>query len=253
MNFQNISDLSITGASESKMAKIVCTRSIFRFVHVHSLTISNIVFVNCGAEYSFQNNTVTTAIIITSCSDVSLANVDITNSSETSLLIENTAGNIFLIIICVHNNILEGHSKSGGSFAGGVQIFFGADANKSDYEILKCNFFNIMTPDYTEFDPIQLDASNWLGYGLGGGLSINFSKNSSDHKVLIENCTFENNTAPWGAGMHVKFLSFCVNNSVTVKNTTFRGCKGMVVGFAKRVLTMNNNNSVVFVTTFQQQ
>ncbi|XP_064396731.1 uncharacterized protein LOC135343682 [Halichondria panicea] len=257
VHFQNVSDLSIIGVSESKKANIACTRSGFRFVHVHSLTILNVIFVNCGAEYLFQNNTVTTAIIITSCSGVSLTNVDITNSSETSLLIENTAGKISLLNTRVYNNILGGHSKPGGSFAGGVQIFFGADANRSNYEILKCNFFDIMTPNYTEFvDPLQLDTSNWLEYGVGGGLSITFSKHSSDHKVVIENCTFENNTAPWGAGMYVKFLSFCVNNSVTVKNTTFRGCKaqgggGMVVGFAKRVLTTINNNSVsVIKTTF---
>lgn len=254
VKFQNISNLSIIG--ESKNTTIICMDlSGFQFVTVLSLEISNIVIIGCGADYIFQDYNMTVAVTINSCSDILLANVALKASKQTSLLIQNTAGNNYLRDIHVCDNILVEYSTSRGSFAGGVLIFFDEDTESSSYEIADSTFFNLSTAKYIDYDPNDVDVSDWLGYGLGGGLSITFSNKSSNHKVLLENCLFKDNIAPWGGGIHAKFLHACNNTSITVSKSTFESCKahygggGIVLGFAAHVLSDNYNNQVSILDT----
>lgn len=261
VRFQNVSNLSIIGESQHQ-ATITCTKSAFsgfQFVEVHSLTISSLVIVNCGAGYLFQNYSMTTAITISSCSDILIANVSIKASIHTSLLIENTAGQNSLHCLNVSENKIIHNYISQGSFSGGVLIFLDAATKSSCYKIAESTFCNLTTPKHDDFDPNKHDASDWLGYGLGGGLSITFSDKSFNHKVVVEKCLFNNNTAPWGGGLHAKFLQSCKNTSITVNNSIFKSCKaqyaggGMVMGFATQVLSDDSNNYVhIFNTTFRE-
>ncbi len=251
VRFQNISNLSIVG--DSNNAKFVCTKDFlsgFRFVEVQSLTLSNLVIISCGTDYSFQNYNMTIAIIISSCTDITLSNVTLEASKQTSLLIENSGGDNFLHKLHILDNVLVNYSTSRGSFAGGMVMFFDEDTKSSRYEIVESTFCNISTPNYIEFNPNELDVTDWLGYGLGGGISITFSNKSSNHSVLIEKCFFKDNTAPWGGGIHAKFLHSCNNTLISMNNSVFQRCKakyaggGIALGFAAHVLSDDYNNSV---------
>ena len=257
----NITNLSITGNNSEAKGRLKCrscliTSSITRhneyvglqFVKIHTLRIANVEVIGCGGEHLFRNTTVIrSAIYIHSCSDVTIQNVDIVSSNQTSLHIENTSGNVFLKKVQVQNNVLkEPTTKPKESFAGGIQISFHDSTDSSQYKIIDCHFTNITTPNYTEFDPrLEGDVTDWVGYGLGGGISIIFNDNATEHTILVDSCRFNNIRAPWGAGMHIRFLGSCSQNVVTVTDSIFQNCTARNAGGGLGVgLTQSFNNHV---------
>ena len=212
--FENISYLSIIGNSVDREPPILSCSPLanslpgFKFVNVVSLHISDVKIANCGPGLFYVNSTViTVGVTITDSSTVSLVNVSITQSIGTSLLIENIFGNVSLENVVVESNrFLNNFTDGGKSFAGGVLIMFDTSLTNlavSDYRITNCEFKNITTPDYRSYDVryINTATTKWVGYGLGGGLSIIIDEKSSHISVFVKNCTFWLNTAPWGAGI----------------------------------------------------
>ena len=217
---------------------------------------------SCGAPHVFINNlAINVTATITNCSDVSFVDVCISHSNGTSLLIENTAGDVSLKNVTVKNNTLKKTDPSvdgGKSFAGGVFIYFDIFIVSSNYQIIDCAFEYITTSKFKSFDVRKvIDTVDWLGFGLGGGLSIIFDGNSAHNTFSIENCTFQYNFAPWGAGMCVRFQKNSAYNSVFIRNSNFKDCKavlaggGMDAGSAKRSLQLNNNTISVVNSTFR--
>ena len=271
--FKNISSLSIIGRGNSaellKPPILNCTPLTdslpgFKFVNVVSLHISDVKIANCGASHFFVNSTViTVGVTVTNSSTVSLVNVSIAQSIGTSLLVENTFGNVSLENVVVESNrLLNNLTDSGKSFAGGFLIMFNSslpDLAVSDYRITNCEFKNIITPDYRSYDIryINNTIGNWVGYGLGSGLSIIFDEESSHISVFVKSCTFWRNTAPWGAGMYIRIQNNASYISVYVLDSKFVECKatmacgGINIGSTKRSPRLNNNtvfmNNSVFI------
>ena len=178
-------------------------------------------------------------------------------SIGTSLLIENTFGNVSLESVVVESNrLLNNFTESGKSFAGGVSIMFNSSLNDlavSDYRITNCEFKNIITPNCRSYDDrhINTTINEWVGYGLGGGLSIILDEESSHIFVFVRSCIFWYNTAPWGAGMYVSIQKNASFNSVYVQDSNFVeckatvGCGGIDIGSTKRSPSLNNNTVIV--------
>ena len=266
--FKNISNLSILSENSKLRPTLDCSgfksrNSLpgFQFVEVSSLYISDVKIVGCGAEHIFVNGIATAAaMVITNCSDVFLANIDISQSNNaTSLLIENTSGNVTLEKLVVRRNNLPKLSvKAGLSFARGVFIYVNSSSVTGHYSITSCVFEYITTPRYKNYDADKVrDTANWLGYGLGGGLTVIFDDNSSNNEVLLENCTFQHNCAPWGAGMYLGFRKHSSSNFVNVTHSSFRNCTagitggGLEVGCTKESLNPNNNPVFVINSMFK--
>ena len=267
--FENVSYLSIIGSSvglePSTLNCTPLTNSLpgFKFVNVVSLNISDVKIANCGASHFFVNSTIiTVGVTVTNSSTVSLVNVIIAQSIGTSLLVENTFGNVSLENVVVESNrLLNNLTDSGKSFAGGFLIMFNSslpDLAVSDYRITNCEFKNIITPDYRSYDLRYINTTNgnWVGYGLGGGLSIIFDEKSSHISVFVKSCTFWHNTAPWGAGMYIRIQSNASYISVYVLDSKFveckatMGCGGIDVGSTKRSPRLNNNKVFVNNSAF---
>ena len=267
--FNDITDLSIIGERPESKARLECNQTAstppcrhgdcvgLQFVRVQTLNITNVEIIGCGGEHVFKNTTIRSAVYINGCRDVTLYNVSIVSSHQTSLFIENTSGNVTLDKICVRDNTLELYTtRPKESFAGGVQILLQQLTDNSQYEIVNSKFYNITTPIYTEFNVgVEGDPLDWLGYGLGGGLSVTLI-NSTQQKVLVTDCTFENITAPWGAGLQITF-SLCSLNKVTIVNSIFQNCTALLAGgglgisfiqYWHDTLSEGTNNNV-FVTS----
>ena len=200
--FESISYLSIIrNSADQEPPTLNCTplaNSLpgFRFVNVISLHISDVKIANCGASHFFVDSTIiTVGVTVTNSSTVSLVNVSIAHSIGTSLLIENTFGNVLMDNVTVENNRLCSNScNSGKSFAGGAFILFNSswtNHNVSDYTITNCVFQNITTPNnrpnHTRFINNTIE---WF-HSIGGGLLIIFDWESSQVNIFVENCTFQ--------------------------------------------------------------
>ena len=244
--FHNISNLSIVGLTNNSELPLLKCRHIphcgndecagLQFVRIQTLRIANVVIFDCGGKHSFRHTILLqSAVYINECSDVTIKDVDIIKSNRTSLFIHNTSGNVYLESIHIRENLCSCFDqyiiRPKESFAGGVQVFFLRSTHRSQYKIINCLFSDITTPNYTEYNPsIEDDVTEWIGYGLGGGLSVIFDKNSSQHSVLVDSCEFSRNRAPWGAGMYIKFLEASSQNEVTVNNSIFQNCTDVLAG-----------------------
>ena len=74
--------------------------------------------------------------------------------------------------------------------------------------------------------------------GQGGGFGISFVGHASNSSVLIQNCTFLANKAPWGGGLMVEFADSSSRNELLVENCVFEGNVGSSAGGGARVGNM---------------
>ena len=270
--FRSVTNLSIVGNHSGPKARLKCHLTTtahsslqgnstgLQFVKVKTLKVANVEIVSCEGKHLFRKTALRSAVYINRCRDVTIHNVAIVSSHHTSLFIENTSGNVTLEKVHVQDNVLKEYTTMPKeSFAGGVQLLFQEFTNKSQYKINNSQFSNIITPNYTEYNPsVEGDPTDWIGYGLGGGLSIVLDK-STQQKVLVSNSMFENIIAPWGAGLQIKFSNFCSLNKVTIVNSVFQNCTacfaggGLGIGFSQYLynsnLSSNNINNDVFVSS----
>lgn len=264
--FQNVSLLSIVGYSTQKTI-LNCSSpkrtqskpSGLRFVNVTLLKISNVIIENCEAEhFSVNGSAINASLAVVNCSNVELVNAEVRkNFAATAIFIENTCGNVSLTNISVLKHGSSKRVEPATSYAKGVFIYSNTSVTQTNYIIKNGRFFEIKTWKYKSYDVRNVkDVNDWLGYGLGGGLSIVFDRNSSQNNVSVINCTFKDNFAPWGAGMYIRFETNSSFNSVSIVNSWFENCSAGVAGgglgicLIKRVY--NGNTVYVHNTTFKE-
>ena len=66
----------------------------------------------------------------------------------------------------------------------------------------------------------------------GGGMSLNFTRNTTRNNVTIKHCDFTNNRANFGGGLSVIFSNNPYNNSVTLSHIQFSGNEAEMGGGA---------------------
>ena len=74
--------------------------------------------------------------------------------------------------------------------------------------------------------------------GQGGGLGVSMMGYASNSSVLIQNCTFLGNKAPWGGGLMVEFADASSRNVLLVENSFFDSNVGNSAGGGARVGNM---------------
>ena len=233
VSFTGISHLSVLGTSEPA-AVLNCEvlsrtdnnfSAGFQFFGIHQLTITNVRINGCGTNYMIRERNVTSAVVVTGCGKVTFDNVVIASSEKNSMILENPIVSAYLSNVTVKSNLLRrGHKVPvGSSFTGGLKII--VKSSKSVIHVINCRFSHITTSDYEEFNPSRVDGiKSWLGFGLGGGLSIIIQENCSHSEVLVEQCTFEDNYSPFGGCLYVRLQDDSKDNSVTIDNSTFKSC-----------------------------
>ena len=243
--FRNCPNINISGVSVDNTSIVCGVDAGFAFQNISQVNITNITLTNCG---SLRNSTsvnvgiknssnttllLSTALYFTNCMNVQIVNVTVKNSNSTGVVMYNTYGNLRVEGSSFNNNgKQDNHSwLSNGGFY--VEFVYcdpdkvGDDCTHQNnsctiYHFKSNNFFfnNAMNEigDTLFYLPYK---TNYYSFGRGGGLSIIFKGDAFNNTVVIDNCTFMNNSAAWGGGLLVEFQDYSKNNTMIVSNTNF--------------------------------
>ena len=123
------------------------------------------------------------------------------------------------------------------------------------YTFTNCSFLaNEVTKAPSSLDYFQ-ERFDGPFSGQGGGFGMSFVGHASNSSVLIRNCTFLLNKAPWGGGLMVEFDDLSSRNQLLVENSVFERNVGYSAGGGARVGNMRTpgatvpTNKVRFVNT----
>ena len=254
--FKNYDFLSIQGQKNiiSCRCKTRKDNIGLSFLHVNKLQLVNArVSHCCGTIRIF-----TSVILIQECSNITIERIKLNNNQfGNALALVNPIGTVSVRKCEFLNNGRKKVAVSGTSFTGGLHIQF-SRYTQTTLTVENCIFDHNISP-YVDVLGL-MKASNftkWIGNGLGGGIGILLLKNSSGATILITNCTFQRNRAPWGGGICVYLQMKTTNNTVIVANSTFvnnsarNGGGGVQVRLGK--LEKDLNNKILFQNIFLEK
>ena len=199
---------------------------------VHDITIANCGGMERNIHYH-QLGTIKCSMLIINCTNISIRDVTIVNSTNTGLMMLNNSGQIIVNRSYFFNN---GHRNDGNQFTelndgGGLSIVLDEEYN---IEILSCEFMNNMAKRggavnvlhyYTD---ITSPNNSLLVHGskffeniatLGGGVRIEFqsmrnqTQGKAKNSIIFAHCTWTKNIALAGAAMD------CVSKNNRISDT----------------------------------
>ena len=256
--FHDVTNLLIIGENS---AEISCNLGAgFAFIDSANIVINNIRFIGCGAV---QNGTskvndvfhlLSASLYFLKCVNITLDTVKISDSYGFGVQIYATVG---------FNIIKSSHFTNNGNsqhYGGGVHIEFPycypiskytCMSNYSDYykmnstyNIIDCTFEdnNALTPNASITTYIKPYNESHVSFGRGGGLSFVLKGAAKNNKIVLDNCTFSNNSALFGGGLYIELLDETQHNVVSVNNSLFVMNQAMRVGGGAKVNLLSFSN-----------
>lgn len=250
VNLTNISySLEVTGLSIG--TRIYCHNSMAGFYlrNVKSLVISNIQITGCGFQHRLEavgSNFTFAAMYIESSANISIVNVNITNTQGISMVLANNSNHV-----SIFNSTFNGsnhHPTNKNIPGGGIFIESCTEAVETTYMIKNCVFAQNVAGDQTEHHFYETERNSLT---RGGGIKAFFRANTSHIKVILEGCTFVDNSAEFGGALYLIFQNYAHNVGVTVKNSLFENNHALTRGGAVTTGYFlepkgSNENSVLF-------
>ena len=235
--FSDINGLNIIGQG----ADITCNGGHFNGIgmfikNCSKIALSNFSITKCGGKFGSTYQ----SIAIKDSFTLSISYVNIMNSTGCGIVISNVQGNV-LVSNC--NLLYNGQLTKGETIGQGGMSVTLSNTNKSNYSFTNCNF---------EHNLITYTNSAWKHtYEHGGGLQI-LIYDSSQNKIILENCNFINNRAPIAAGFKLFIRGNSNNNFVSVRGAIFKENKaktgktggaggGADIGYAASCYVPQNN------------
>ena len=222
------SNLTIFG----NKAIIKCTGDVGLIVTNNSqVYIHNVTFVNCGAwqtTFSINSNiSLKIAVHITLSSQVSLLNVNISDSDGIGLSLFNCKDKITIEESFFSDNKMKNYSAGGGGvYIQQYTLNNSNDSLETSYTISNCHFINniVSSSRYMQRNSsFQLENTNdesHFPFGNGGGLSVNIL--AANHIILrINECNFQGNSANQGGGVYVSLLNDSRDNLIEILSSNF--------------------------------
>jgi len=239
-SFTSLQNVTITGAGR-ELTFIRCNFTGLSFINTTNLLLANFSLMGGGKlmESTSINETsqnfdqkialFRVALYLWNCSNVVMDGLVVTNSSGTGVAMFDITGDVLIRDSTFsYNRVLKKEVLlyPGGS---GIYIEFFSKATKDvHYEVTKCVFSGNNATSVKSVlampSTFRQHASRSVHkFGSGGGLSIDIWNSTNNSIFLIQNCTFNNNTAVWGGALHFMVLNRSLNTQfiVKVKNTTF--------------------------------
>ena len=194
-------------------------------LHLHDITnleMHDMEFAYCGANISDQQlGMINFGVLIRYCTDITITNVNITNSDKTGLAMLHNGG---MILIKQSNFMNNGNWEKSEEdcdknrreidkcyHGGGMQIVLAEDDNAYDMKILDCMFMNNSACKGGGINIIHQNYhSSLLLRGLnfsennayhGGGVRIEFKTCIYDSSISFDTCNWRNNLALGGAAI----------------------------------------------------
>ena len=268
--FADLKNVRFTTTQVGIPSTIKCTNSDtnanpgIAFVKVTNLAIEYLNIVGCGMKHvstsilkDEQFITFFSALYVQNSTNLSVRNVNISNSNGTGLAIIDTNGTVDIFDSVFNNNRASVSSEVTTLFTGGSGVFI--EFSECAPGVIGCNSSNyplannsVVTVDNCVFEhnrawynfsgslAANLDDRTYIGFGSGGGLSVQFNGHALDVfiYVIVTSSNFSSNEASNGGGLalygnyntsHVNVrVSSCVfyNNSAS-----YFGGGGVLVGF----------------------
>ena len=252
-----ISNISISSSRGSTL--INCSEEGgFAFINVDGLSITNVEFHNCGAlrnstSYNAHGDPLayTVSLYLYNCTDVSLVSTTVSNSPGAGVVMLAVTGCVEIVnstfigngrLICRNKlcNPLDSDLAGGAlyielpSCAPGM-VCDGSDIDFPDapslprysdvmYTIKNCSFINntAETPDYKTYSFIDYPKTNYFtAIGRGGGLSVFVKGITENVRVVVSECSFDNNWALYGGGLFMETWHYPTNVSLEVFDSSF--------------------------------
>ena len=251
----NKTNVSLYGFPD-RYTEIHCkgNESGFQFINVSDLTLSNILFINCGHLGLYTTDIVPwlSAVWFHYSKNVMLSNITIRKSSGRGVTFVDTTG-----YIEISDSAFENNAKSGG-----VYIKFGPDrlTYKQFSRVCKIilhndNFTNNSASTVDNSKPVDDTKSreyllHKMGkhQGLGGGISFHFEDNDIEKAIVVTECNFTSNKADHGGGMSLTFAGNTTRKNITIKDCTFTNNKAHTGGGLSMTFGDNPHDNTVLVT-----
>ena len=265
----NLQNVQFSGSLIGAPSAIKCStdfddNSGITFVRVKNLTIEHLNIIDCGMKHTSTSTstngdfiTHSSALYIQNSTNLLVSNVNISNSNGTGLSIVDTNGTINIINSFFSNNKVAIPAELSTILSGGGGIYIeytecapgvrGCNsldylfANNSVIIIENCVFEqNHALYNFSSSLTATLDNRTHIGFGAGGGLSLQFNGQEKDvfiyATVVLSN--FSNNEANNGGGLslsgrhNTSNVHLNVSRCIFLNNSaTYFGGGGIVVGF----------------------
>ena len=284
LTFEQVQNISITSTAiweDEGMVDISCqgTTSGLSFSNCTNVTIAGLSFIGCGMEHNSTSLNFKTrkgfltffaALYFEGCSFITLNSVSVSNSLGIAVQFYYTP-NVNIINSDFINNTLGMYNISGGVYIEFPYCFPGKKCNKtniptkyvtnSQYIISGCNFINNEARNVLDNPNRYIFPVHFyhVAFGHGGGLSVFFKGDASDCTVIVEDCTFTNNTAELGGGAYFDMQDSSNNNHVIMSGgnvfngnnaTEFGGGAYLSFIFAKKFGTIQSCSYNISGTLF---
>ena len=249
--FTDLQNVRFTGSISGTPSTIKCnmdnynfsTNSGIKFVQVKNLTIEYLNIIGCGMKHvstSTSNNgefiTHLSALYIQNSTNILLSSVNISDSNATGLSIVDTNGTITIINSFFTANRVTVPAESSTVISGGGGIYIEytecapgvRNCNSSDYVFANNSIINIENCvfdqnrawyNFSSSITATLDNRTFIGFGAGGGLSLQFNGQVKDVFIYakIFSTNFSTNEANHGGGLslHGRFNTSHIHLNVS--------------------------------------
>ena len=222
------------------------------FYECQRIQVNDVTFIGCGAihnstsrnfsdtSYSLVLMKYQVALYFELCLDITMVNVNISNSNGTGLVFIDSVDRIRITDAWFVTNTVTRATAGGG----GVYVEFSEckpgnvscvnDTDSADvpsahtsfsvYEFVSCHFINnsASSGGFKTTQSFNSETkSNHYVFGRGGGLLVYFKGNASNNSVSLSACEFAENQANLGAGLFTSFSDKSQSNSMTITATNF--------------------------------
>ena len=250
-SFSNGSGFLLIGAHNFQ-AIINCKDNVsLSFMKFDNIMFDSVQLIHCGAWHDSTSVDlsrselpmlkVRAALYFYNCTNVTMNNVKVANSSEAiGVIMYNVDGTIDVNRSDFSTNVVNESSYGGGGFAVEFTYCMPGDDNCSHksygssilkrnknaiYKFSDCTFCNNVAQaqnhsTYGGYITLSSNTSH-QAVGRGGGLSVFFKGDAFNNSFIFINCVFSNNQAIDGAGLFLKMSDNTLANTVTIVGCRF--------------------------------
>ena len=236
------------------------------FESVSNLKVLNITFDGCGTLPSSTTRGYITdysAVHIINSTNVEFSDTSFHRSVGRGLSMHSVDGRVEVSKSRFVENVFP---PGGGGTGGGVYIELSSRVPGSGqetarhhntgtwYSIKDCVFRgNRASTNNTGQRSVLSESEDGINTSGGGGIHFVVNNSNSTNSMMIQNCTFYNNSARYGGGMHVVFLGRVNNNSkFSIEDCSFTGNRangGGAVQVEHSVVHNSAHNTVSVLNT----
>ena len=224
-------NLILTGPdSPSDQVHINCHRRFrFEFVDCDNLTLANIVFSSCGSA----SNTISGALIITTITSLTVANVTVQHSHGYGLMGMELDGNVTIFHCKFFNNSQRPHT----AVTDNASVRMGGNCLLqmiTTYMFVSTPVLIVSESEFTNgiADEVPMESLPYTdALSGGGGLGIYIKRYVlASIILLIDKCKFVNNMADYGGNLLLFISVYKSEVSISIINSTFQNGTALSAG-----------------------